>query len=178
MPSVYGFEFRELSMCSKNIGERLLSATIYFDGEPVGFVHEGIDMKPPHFTIPSRLEREWHDALRGFYEMKIRTLSGQAYSLQNVECELFYYLISAMEWEHYFIQESRDTDITLIIYEEIDESLHCRTGGYRTKVLRHIETTSPISTRIHNVQESTSSPGWIETHFMTLSDFHIKKETI
>ena len=178
MPSVYGFEFREVSKCSKNIGEHLVSATIFFDGEPVGFVHEGIGVNPPDFTILSRLEREWDDALHAFYEKKVRAISGHPYSPHNVECELFYYLISAMEWESCFIQESKNTDITLIIFEEIDESLQCRTGGYRTKVLRHTETTSPISTRIHNVQESESLPGWIETHFRTLSDFHIKKETI
>lgn len=189
MAKLNGFEIKGLKNTRTDNDEMLLGGNVYYEGKKVGYVEETPGEEPPVFTIQEDYEDAWEESLRLFCDarsiakkeekMRVQEESDFLKELKRfVECEVFYYLVAAKEWERIYKRESKETDVTLAVFEEVNEDIGCRTGAYKLYVTSEAEKVKKLSEQFPTLNDEDEPISWIFSTFEKIEDFDIKKETL
>lgn len=178
MAKILDFEIKGLKTSRTDNGEVLLSGNLYYCGKKVGDVQEMPDMEPPMFTLPLELEAKWREALDLFRKKRLNAIEMSSPLPKSfIECELFYYVIAVKEWERLLKRESKKQKMTLVVFEQLDQELLCRTGGYKVYVTSEPESFAGMLETLPKLGDNNEEITWAMSTFADLEEFDIKKET-
>lgn len=135
-------------------------------------------MEPPMFTLPLELEAKWREALDLFRKKRLNAIEMSSPLPKSfIECELFYYVIAVKEWERLLKRESKKQKMTLVVFEQLDQELLCRTGGYKVYVTSEPESFAGMLETLPKLGDNNEEITWAMSTFADLEEFDIKKET-